>query len=45
VSDLKNAIDIMAKTELDKTLKPNEIESIEAFLKSLTGEVPKSALQ
>jgi cytochrome c peroxidase len=45
VSDLKKAIDIMAKTELDKTLQPNEIESIEAFLKSLTGEVPKSALQ
>lgn len=45
VSDLKKAIDIMAKTELDKTLQPKEIESIEAFLKSLTGEVPASALQ
>lgn len=40
VTDLKDAVQIMAKTQLGKTLSPSEVENITAFLNSLTGEVP-----
>lgn len=45
VADLKQAINIMAKAELNKDLSSEEIDNIYAFLQSLTGEVPVSALQ
>ena len=41
--DLKDAVDIMGKTELGKTFSTTELEELVAFLKSLTGEVPKDA--
>lgn len=44
VSDLKEAVKIMAKTQLDRDLSTKEIDSIVSFLSSLTGEVPSSAL-
>jgi cytochrome c peroxidase len=39
VKDLKEAIKIMAKVQLNKTLAQSELDDIESFLKSLTGEV------
>ena len=39
VADLKQAIQIMAQTELGKTLKPEEIDDIHAFLLTLTGDI------
>ncbi|MEI6575488.1 MAG: cytochrome c peroxidase [Bacteroidota bacterium] len=39
VKDLNEAIGIMAQSELNKTLKPEEISSISAFLKTLTGKL------
>ncbi len=39
VKELKTAIKIMGKAQLAKDLTDDEIKSIEAFLKSLTGEV------
>ncbi len=39
VTDLKQAIQIMAKTELGKELKTEEIEDIHAFLLTLTGDI------
>lgn len=44
VADLSKAIDIMAQTQLGKQLSTEEIAKIEAFLKSLTGEIPSQAL-
>ena len=44
VADLGDAIQIMAKTELMKELSDVEVNDIEIFLKTLTGEAPKSAL-
>ncbi|MBX7226173.1 MAG: cytochrome-c peroxidase [Chitinophagales bacterium] len=44
VSDLKSAISIMAKLQLNKTLSEEEVTNIEAFLQSLTGKVPEDAL-
>jgi cytochrome c peroxidase len=41
VSKLDEAVRIMAKTQLGKTLKDNEVKDIVAFLESLTGEFPK----
>ena len=40
---LGDAIHVMAQAQLDKTLLPEEIDSIWAFLKTLTGEVPVEA--
>ena len=40
VSDLNEAVVIMAKTELDKDLSEDETTKIIAFLGTLTGEVP-----
>lgn len=42
VADLKKAIRIMAKGQLDRDMEDAEVESIVAFLKSLTGEVPRN---
>lgn len=39
VKDLNEAIAIMAKSQLNKTLKPEEIADISAFLKTLTGNL------
>jgi len=39
---LKEAIIIMAKTQTNKTLSEQEISDIEAFLNSLTGELPQT---
>jgi cytochrome c peroxidase len=44
VADLNEAITIMAKVQLNKELTDVEIKNIGEFLKSLTGEVPKEAL-
>jgi len=45
VEDLSEAIRIMGITQLGKELSDEEIEEIEAFLQSLTGEIPAHALQ
>lgn len=45
VSSLKDAIQIMAKVQLNKDLSKQQIHSIEAFLKTLTGEVEASMIQ
>ena len=39
VTDLKEAIQIMAKTELGKTLSDEELNDIHAFLLTLTGDI------
>ncbi len=41
VDKLEDAVQVMAKTQLGKTLSPAEIENITAFLNTLTGEVPE----
>ncbi len=43
VKKLDDAIDIMAKLQLSKNLKVEQITDIAVFLKSLTGEVPAYA--
>ncbi len=43
ISDLKKAIAIMGETQLGKKLNDDEIQSIEAFLNSLTGTIPSYA--
>jgi cytochrome c peroxidase len=43
VWDLKQAIAIMGELQLGKKLSDDQINDIEAFLKTLTGEVPESA--
>jgi len=42
VGDLKEAIRIMAKLQLDQELDNEQVDSIVSFLTSLTGEVPKN---
>lgn len=42
---LEDAVRIMAETQLGKKLTPQEVDKIVAFLKSLTGEIPKHALE
>lgn len=44
VEDLGEAIKIMSVTQLGKELTNEEVNSIKAFLKSLTGEIPEHAL-
>lgn len=44
VTNLEEAIKIMAKTQLNKDLKTEEISKIATFLQALTGEIPKHAL-
>lgn len=45
VYKLKEAIWIMGKTQLGKELTEEQINSIEAFLKSLTGKLPENAVK
>ena len=45
VADLKEAIRIMGKLELNKDLTQQEVDDIHAFLTTLTGTVPESAIQ
>jgi cytochrome c peroxidase len=40
ISDLKEAVKIMGKIQLNKDLSENDVNSIVAFLNSLTGEIP-----
>jgi len=40
---LEDSIRVMAQAQLDKTLAPEEVDAIWAFLKTLTGEVPVEA--
>jgi len=42
VANLSEAVRVMAKVQLDRDLEPEQIESIVAFLSSLTGEVPQN---
>lgn len=44
VATLDEAVDVMAKMQLGKTLKKQEIKDIVAFLTSLNGEIPKQTL-
>jgi cytochrome c peroxidase len=41
VKTLDEAVKVMAKLQLDKDLKEDEVQAIVAFLNSLTGEFPK----
>lgn len=41
VADLKKAIQIMAVAQLGYRMSPEEINSVEAFLKTLTGDIPE----
>lgn len=41
VAKLDEAVRIMAKTQLNRDLKPKEVSDIVAFLTSLNGEIPK----
>lgn len=41
VKTLEEAIKVMAKVQLNKDLKEKEIKNIAAFLKSITGDIPK----
>lgn len=45
VSDLNQVVKIMAKIQLNKELSNEDTEAIVAFLETLTGEVPKTALE
>lgn len=45
VADLSEAVRIMAKAELNKDLTEVQVSNIVAFLNTLTGEIPASALQ
>ena len=40
VKTLKEAIDIMARAQLNKELTDEELNNVEAFLNTLTGETP-----
>lgn len=42
VKDLKEAVKIMGKIQLNKDLTENELNAMVAFLNSLTGEMPKT---
>lgn len=43
VADLKEAVKIMAKVQLNKDLSENDVNTLVAFLNSLTGELPKNS--
>ncbi len=45
VADLNEAVRIMAKAELNKDLTELQVSNIVAFLNTLTGDIPASALQ
>lgn len=42
VNDLKEAVTIMAKVQLNKDLSEEDLNALVAFLNSLTGELPKN---
>ncbi len=42
---IRDAVEIMGKAQLGKTLSINEVDDIVAFLNSLTGEIPEDALK
>lgn len=44
VATLEEAVRVMAKTQLNKELKDDEVKDIVAFLNSLTGEFPQQTL-
>lgn len=44
VETMDEAVRVMAKTQLDKTLSDGQVEDIVAFLNSLTGKFPKQTL-
>ena len=44
VSNLEEAVRVMAKTQLQKELNEQEVKDIVAFLKTLTGEIPEITL-
>jgi cytochrome c peroxidase len=44
VSSLEEAVRVMAKTQLNKTLKDDEVKDIVEFLKALTGKFPKQEM-
>ncbi|QFY43919.1 c-type cytochrome [Candidatus Methylospira mobilis] len=44
ISTLQDAVAVMAKAQLDKTLTPEQINDIVAFLNGLTGEFPKQEM-
>lgn len=44
VKTLDEAVRVMARTQLNKTLKDDEVADIVSFLNSLTGEFPKQAM-
>ncbi|MDV7187498.1 cytochrome-c peroxidase [Lutibacter sp. TH_r2] len=41
VNDLKDAVSIMGKIQLNKEFTPDELDAMVAFLNSLTGELPE----
>jgi cytochrome c peroxidase len=45
VADLNEAVKIMAKVNLNKDLKDDEVSSIVTFLEALTGELPEETKQ
>lgn len=45
MDDLPDAIQSMAKMQLNRDLSDQEVEEIAAFLKSLTGKIPEDALK
>lgn len=44
VATLDEAVRVMAKTQLDRTLTDQEVDDIVAFLNSLTGKLPKQEM-
>ncbi len=45
VSNLNEAIQVMADVQLGSRLNENEADAIESFLNALSGEVPRNYLQ
>lgn len=43
IKNLKEAVEFMTEHQLGRYMKPEEMEAIVAFLKSLTGEIPQTA--
>lgn len=44
VAELDEAVRVMAKTQLDRDLKPDEVTDIVAFMSGLTGEFPTQTM-
>ncbi|GEM_PF-2542811 len=45
VSELREAIQVMADVKLGSRLNQNEADAIESFLKALSGDVPRNYRQ